>query len=60
MKRADINRLMREQFPNCTIDRIINNGNKSIVQITDETGNRHVAEVQQYQGVFITNFVSDY
>ena len=59
MKRADVNRLMWEQFPNCTVDKITNNGNATIVHITTENGSHAIAEIRQYMGIPFVNTVFD-
>lgn len=57
MTKKEITRVMRENFPSCTIDRIepSRTKGKSIVHITTATGNQLTFDIQLYGSCVVFN-----
>lgn len=57
MRKRDIVQMIRTQFPDSHIDRIIPVSGKVIVNFTDGTGNQQIAEVWDYMGIPVLNHI---
>ena len=57
MRKRDITQVIRETFPHAVVNHIDQYSGMYIVHFVDETGNPMDAEIREYMGIPVINYV---